>query len=318
LSPHAADANLDQPMGAARLKSSFIYLANAVRDMTGNWTVIGLALAPLILAASLCLLPDAINLQHQLLNTFESGTHSVSIGWHLAQAPYPAAEPAPPLFPAWQIRLLELLFALFTFTANLLVLCTLWRIQEGRRESSPLNEVMAIYRRALHLLPSFFWVAILQLFATVVGFVLLIVPGLLAFIWLYFAQYALVFDNRRGWAALLHSREMMRGRFFAVAIRVVVFLAVWSGFNSWSSAVFVGAGFVLGFFAITSGPFWAAIVLVFDILWMCVTYGTTAFFYAAGVRLYQDLDGMMREQPQPALPALPMPATAPLSRQMQA
>jgi len=305
-------------MVSGRLKGSFIYLANAVHDMTGNWTVIGLALAPMVLAASLCLLPDALNLQHQLLHTFESGTHSVSIGWHLAQAPYPAAEAVPPLFPAWQIRLLELLFALITFTANLLVLCTLRRIQEGRREASPLNETVAIYRQAIRLLPSFFWVAILQLLATVVGFVLLIVPGLLAFLWLYFTQYALVFDDRRGWAALLHSRELMRGRFFPVGTRVGVFLAVWSGFNSWSSAVFVGAGFVLGFFAITSGPFWAAIVLIFDILWMCVTYGTTAFFYAAGLRLYQDLNGMMSQQPQPAVVEVPMPATGPLSQQMQA
>ncbi|HTY55522.1 MAG TPA: hypothetical protein VMB26_10000 [Candidatus Binataceae bacterium] len=306
-------------MASARLKGSFIYLANAVHDMTGNWTIIGFALAPLVIMASLCLLPDALNLQHQLLHTFESGTHSVSVGWHTVQAPYnpSAAEPVAPLFPAWEIRVLELLFAFITFVANLLVLCTLERVQKGLREATPLNEVLAIYRRAIHLLPSFLWVAALQLLATVVGFVLLIVPGFLAFIWLYFAQYALVLDNQRGWAALLHSRELMRGRFFKVAIRVVVFLAVWSGFNSWSSAVFVGGGFVLGFFAITSGVFWAAIVLIFDVMWMCVTYGTTAFFYAAGVRLYQDLNAVMGEQPATVVDA-PLPATAPLSQQMQA
>ena len=303
-------------MAPPRLKSSFIYLANAVRDMTGHWTMIALALAPLVAAASLCLLPDALNLQHQLMQSFEAGTHSV--GWHLAQTPYaPSATPVPPLFPAWVIHVLRLLFALLTFAANLLVLCTLARIQAGLSEAKPLDEVVAIYRRAFHLLPSFFWVAALQLLATVVGFVLLIVPGFLAFIWLYFAQYALVFDNRRGWSALLHSHELMRGRFFKVAIRVVVFLAVWSGFNSWSSAVFVGAGFVLGLLAITGGAFWAAVVFVFDVIWICVTYATTAFFYAAGVRLYQDLNALMREQPEAAV-EVPLPATAPLSDEMRA
>lgn len=303
-------------MAPARLKGSFIYLANAVHDMTGNWTIIALALAPLVVAASLCLLPDALNLQHQLMHTFEPGTHTV--GWHLVQAPYaPSAETVPPLFPAWEIRVLEVLFAVITFAANLLVLCTLERIQAGLREASVLNEVVAIYRRAIRLLPSFFWVAALQLLATVVGFVLLIVPGLLAFIWLYFAQYALVFDNRRGWSALLHSRELMRGRFFKVAIRVSVFLAVWSGFNSWSSGAFVGVGFALGLLAITGGTFWAAVVFVFDVIWICVTYATTAFFYAAGVRLYQDLNAMMREQPETAVEAV-LPATAPLSDQMRA
>ncbi len=177
--------------------------------------------------------------------------------------------------------------------------------------------MLAIYKRALRLLPSFFWVAALQLLATVVGFVLLIIPGFLAFIWLYFAQYALVFDNRRGWSALLHSRELIRGRFFKVAVRVLVFLAVWSGFNSWSSGLFVGIGFVLPLLAITGGAFWAAVVLVFDMIWICVTYATTAFFYAAGVRLYQDLNAMMREQLAPAVAAV-LPATAPLSDQISA
>jgi len=303
-------------MAPARLKGSFIYLANAVHDMTGHWTIIAMALAPLVVAASLCLLPDALNLQHELMQSFEGGTHSV--GWHLVQTPYaPSATAVQPLFPAWEIRVLELLFAVITFAANLLVLCTLARIQAGLREARLLDEVVAIYRRATHLLLSFFWVAALQLLATVVGFVLLVIPGFLAFIWLYFAQYALVFDNQRGWSALLHSRELMRGRFFKVAIRVVVFLAVWSGFNSWSSGVFVGVGFVLGLLTITGGTFWAAVIFIFDIIWICVTYATTAFFYAAGVRLYQDLNALTREQPEAAV-EMALPSTAPLSGEMQA
>jgi len=303
-------------MAPARLKGSFIYLANAVHDMTGHWTIIAMALAPLVVAASLCLLPDALNLQHELMQSFDGGTHSV--GWHLVQTPYaPSATAVQPLFPAWEIRVLELLFAVITFAANLLVLCTLARIQAGLREARLLDEVVAIYRRATHLLLSFFWVAALQLLATVVGFVLLVIPGFLAFIWLYFAQYALVFDNQRGWSALLHSRELMRGRFFKVAIRVVVFLAVWSGFNSWTSGVFVGVGFVLGLLTITGGTFWAAIIFIFDIIWICVTYATTAFFYAAGVRLYQDLNALTREQPEAAV-EMALPSTAPLSGEMQA
>ena len=50
-------------MAQARLRSSFIYLANAVNDLRGNWIIIGIVLAPLVLASALCLLPDALNLQ---------------------------------------------------------------------------------------------------------------------------------------------------------------------------------------------------------------------------------------------------------------
>lgn len=280
--------------------------------MTGNWAIIALALAPLVFLASLCLLPDALNLQHQLGQTFQPGTHSV--GWHLAQAPYapPTGNVVQPLFPAWEIRVLEILFAILTFTANLLVLCTLARIQAGLREATLVGEVTEIYRRAIRLVPSFFWVAVLQLFATAVGVVLLIVPGFLAFVWLYFAQYALVFDNQRGWAALLRSRELMRGRFFGVATRIGVFLAVWSGFNSWSSGTFVGVSFILGLLAITGGIFSVTVIVVLDVIWICVTYATTAFFYAAGVRLYQDLKALSREQTEAATEIV-LPPTAPLS-----
>lgn len=284
--------------------------------MTGNWAIIALALAPLVFVASLCLLPDALNLQHQLGHRFEPGTHAV--GWYLAQTPYAplAAGVVPPLFPAWEIRVLEILVAILTFSANLLVLCTLARIQAGLRETTLVGEVIEIYRRAIRLLPSFFLVAALQLLATAVGVMLLIVPGFLAFVWLYFAQYALVFDNQRGWAALLRSRDLMRGRFFSVAMRIVVFLAVWSGFNAWSSGIFVAMSFVLGLLAITEGFFSVAVILVFDVIWLCVGFATTAFFYAAGVRLYQDLKALSREQTEAATEMV-LPPTAPLSAEMR-
>ena len=44
-------------------KASFIYLANAVNDLRGNWMIVALVLAPLVLISALCLLPDALNLQ---------------------------------------------------------------------------------------------------------------------------------------------------------------------------------------------------------------------------------------------------------------
>ena len=62
-----------------RIKSSFIYLANAVSDLRGNWLTLALVLSPMVLLSALCVLPDALNLQHQLVRAFEPGVHS--IGW---------------------------------------------------------------------------------------------------------------------------------------------------------------------------------------------------------------------------------------------
>ena len=68
-----------------RLKSSFIYLANAVNDLRGNWRTLALVLSPAVLLGALCLLPDALNLQHQLAEKFAPGAHNV--GWRLLQVP---------------------------------------------------------------------------------------------------------------------------------------------------------------------------------------------------------------------------------------
>ena len=152
-------------MATVRLKSSFIYLANAVHDFTGNLRLIALVLAPLVIAASLCLLPDALNLQHQVVETFQPGTQSVA--WHSVQTPYYSAQVKPPLFPLWEIRTLHILFFLITLTTNLVVLCALSRIQSANyAPESPLQQAVAIYQRAVELAPAFFWVFLLRLFVT--------------------------------------------------------------------------------------------------------------------------------------------------------
>jgi hypothetical protein len=320
-------ANLDGIVQQARLRSSFIYLANAVGDLSGHWAALGLVLAPLVLVASLCLLPDALNLQYRVAYTFESGLHSVStdvrdIGGvsaeHLTatpvQEPYrpETVTPREP-YPGWLTGGLHAVFALLTLIVNLVVLCALARVHARTKAGSIVAEAVEVYRRSTHLLPGFLWIALLQVLATLVGFVLLVVPGLLVLIWLYFAQYALVFDDRHSWSALLHSRDLMRKRFFKVAVRIVVFLAVWTGYNSWTSGAFIGASVLLGPVAAITGFVWVT-VFSLDLLAVSVAYVTTAFFLAAGVRLYLDLKEIASERAAVVTdhPAVE-PATAPLS-----
>jgi hypothetical protein len=296
----------------ARLRSSYIYLANAVNDLRGNWSIIAIVLAPLVLASALCLLPDAINLQWKLVKTFEPGTTTVS--WVTpVQVPYaPVTRPAPkPPFPRWVTTILHLLSAFIALVGvNLVVLCMLRRIRAGQRMPRPLDEGIAVYREAARLFGSFVWVSLLEVLAIAVGVVLLVVPGILAYVWLYFAQYALVFDGRRSWSALLHSRDLMRGSFFRVAVRIAVFLVVWSGFSSWAGAVFFAVSLLVGSVGQITGALWASIFLV-DLLAVAVTYTTIAFLLAAALRLYQDLSAIAAERAAPA-PEATLPPTAPL------
>jgi hypothetical protein len=296
-------------MAQARLRSSFIYLANAVNDLRGNWIVVAVVLAPLVLASALCLLPDALNLQYSLVRTFEPGVTSVAFVQpvQVPYAPVMRATARPP-FPFWMTTVLHLLGGLITLVGvNLVVLCALRRMRAGERMTRPIDEGIAVYREAVHLLKSFVWVSVLQVLAIAVGAVLLVVPGVLAYVWLYFSQYALIFDDRRSWSALLYSRDLMRGSFFRVALRIVVFLAVWSGFNSWAGGIFFAVSLLAGWVGLITGALWASIFTV-DLLAVAVLYATLAFLLAAGLRLYQDMREVASGQAPPLPPTAPLPS----------
>jgi hypothetical protein len=314
-------------VATARLRSSFIYLANAVNDLSRDWAVLTMVLAPLILLASLCLLPDALNLQHRVAHTFESsaGLHSVGlhqISLHAVQIPYRDIADPPPVdpYPDWMTRTLHLVFLFISLMVSLVVLCGLSREETEQRATTVTGEAIQIYRRVLRTAPAFLWLLLLQLIVIAVacaGFMIpllllhlvffgtiavdpyivipLIIPGLLAITVLYFSKVALVFDGIRSWPALLHSRELERGRFVKVAMRILVFSAVWSGYNSWASGAFLVASILLGPVGAVTGYVWSMVFLL-DLLSVTVAYFTTAFFVAASVRLYQDLTALRQQQ----------------------
>ncbi|HLW70212.1 MAG TPA: hypothetical protein VKS22_06280 [Candidatus Binataceae bacterium] len=316
-------------MTQPRLKSSFIYLGNAVNDLRGNWLTLAIGLAPLALLAAVCLLPDALNLQHLLADRFTPGTRHVA--WLPIQEPYaPSLADTAPLFPPWAISLFHLMVLILAFAGELVVLCAVRRMRSGALQEPVATAVIAIWQDSVKLLPAFFWVVILHLAVPFVALfilriyvvgdawlalllylldVVLIVLAPTLYLWLYFAEYALAFDGKHSFHALLFSRDLMRKRFFRVATRVVVFLAVWSGYDSWAAAVFFVVSLILGPVGVLTGYFWAVIFLV-EFAAVATTYVTMAFFVAASARLYQDLVGDRAEQ---VVPVQPLPAPAPLA-----
>ncbi len=334
------DANLDVTVAQARLRSSFIYLANAVSDLSGDWPVLALVLAPLILGASLCLLPDALNIQHRVAHSFDSGdAHSVGVMLHRvalepAQTPYrPETSTPPPVdpYPEWMTISLHLVFLLILLMVHLVVLCKLARTYAQARAPTAVGEAIEVYKRVIKMTPAFLWISFLQflviavvsaifmiplvlVYLAVFGTAMflripLLFPALLVITVLYFAKVGLVFDGIRSWHALLYSRELERGRFLKVAIRIMVFFAVWSGYNSWAAGAFLVASVLLGPVGAVTGSVWS-LVFMLDLLAVAVAYFTSAFFVAAGVRLYQDLKALQQEQTVFANSALQ--ATAPL------
>ena len=239
--------------------------------------MLAVVLAPLLLAAALCLLPDALNLQYHLATTFEPGSQNISYTQvESVDAPAktaPLQEPQP--FSPWVTKALHVIFGLVTLLVTLVTLSSLKRIQAGIREPSIIGEAIEVYRRSIPLAPGFIWVTILQLLAPAAGLflfqetsnfmpgsvgvwayialVLMIMLGALIYAWLYFAQFALIFDGKHSWHALLFSRDLMRKRFFKVATRIVVFLAVWSGYNTWAAGAFVVVSLLFGPVGVVTG-----------------------------------------------------------------
>ena len=302
-------------MEQTRLKSSFIYLANAVSDLRAKWAALAIVLAPLVLIAAVCVLPDALNLQHLLAERFAPGLHNVALlPAQESAAPVVAIQP---LFPHWALLLCHILLAILTVTVQLFVMCTIRRVQAGVRHPEMFREAIAIYREALHQMLAFLWIRLLQIVTIGICFiwlvvplllvVWLVVPGVLMIVWLYFAEYALVFDGHRSFAALLRSRNLVRKRFFRVATRIGVFLAVWSGYNSWVAGTFFVVSLLIGPLELYTGSLGAS-VLMLGILATAVGFATTAFFVAAGSRLYRDLVLMLEEGAGATVPP-PLPAT---------
>jgi hypothetical protein len=102
----------------------------------------------------------------------------------------------------------------------------------------------------------------------------------------------------------------MRNSFFRVALRIVVFLAVWSGFNSWAGGTFFAVSLLAGWVGLLTGALWAAIFTV-DLLAVAVLYTTIAFLLVAGLRLYQDMCAVAAENAALAAATI-LPPTAPL------
>jgi len=280
--------------------------------------MLAVVLAPLLLAAALCLLPDALNLQYRLAATFEPGAQNISYtqvqSVDVPNRHAPLHEPPP--FSPWVTTALHLIFGLLTLLVTLVTLISLKRIRAGIREPAIIVEAIEVYRQSIPLAPAFIWVTILQLLAPAAGLflfqaastympgsigvwayvalVLMIMLGALVYVWLYFAQFALVFDGKHSWHALLFSRDLMRKRFFKVAARIVVFLAVWSGFNSWAAGAFVVVSLLFGPVGVVTG-FLGTTIFLLDLAEIGVNFATTVFLVAAGLRLYQDL-----REPQPA------------------
>lgn len=71
-------------------------------------------------------------------------------------------------------------------------------------------------QKAKDLIMPVLLVALLQILVTVGGFILLIIPGILFFVWFSLSQFTVMLDGKRGFESLQTSKSMVKGRFWGI------------------------------------------------------------------------------------------------------
>jgi hypothetical protein len=122
-----------------------------------------------------------------------------------------------------------------------------------------------LQNRAWQLMLSVIFVAILESAVFLGGLILLIVPAIIFWVWFAMSQMAVIFDGQKGLSALVKSRELARGRFFALAWRLLagpLFLLITvislSGLIIIGTAVLTGAPMEIVFGS--SPPLWVDLI----------------------------------------------------------
>ncbi|HTK05504.1 MAG TPA: hypothetical protein VL500_08000 [Candidatus Eisenbacteria bacterium] len=83
-------------------------------------------------------------------------------------------------------------------------------------------DVRASLSIGVHKLIPFIWVSFLSSAATLVGFVLLVIPGFIFLVWYRFSQNFAVIDDIRGTAAMSASRKLSAGRWWQTFVRIAL------------------------------------------------------------------------------------------------
>lgn len=110
------------------------------------------------------------------------------------------------------------LISILTFIITALGIASLIYAIKDKDESI---DILEAYRRGWRKLRSFLWITILFIAALLLGLILLIIPGIVFYVWFSFATYVLITEDLKGFKALNKSREYTRGRWWAVFGRLL-------------------------------------------------------------------------------------------------
>lgn len=109
------------------------------------------------------------------------------------------------------VAVLSILVYLFNFSI------VLYQVGKVKKGESGLKSAFAFARK--HFL-TLMGIYILSMFALWGGFVLFVIPAIIVYTTLYFAPFVFLHENKTGMDALLGSREIVKGRWWVVTLKI--------------------------------------------------------------------------------------------------
>lgn len=133
---------------------------------------------------------------------------------------------------------------------------------------------------------SFLWLGLLTTLVTMGGFLLLVIPGIIVSVYLYLAQYVFVAEGKTGMAAVLRSRELVRGYWLAVFSRLLLI-----GIMLFGSMLLLGVLISTVLLFVPAGP---TTDLVKELCMQLASAGIALMMFRVGKEVYK---GLVREVP---------------------
>lgn len=117
------------------------------------------------------------------------------------------------------IILIIIVLGVAVFIANLWASIALLYAVKERDQKIGIKESFA---KAWHKILSYWWISILVGLITMLGFLLLIIPGIIFSIWFSLAAYVLVSEDLKGMKALSRSKQLIKGYWWKIFWRFLV------------------------------------------------------------------------------------------------
>lgn len=116
---------------------------------------------------------------------------------------------------------LALIF-LILYLLGLWTTLSMIKMSQDLHKNLPVPNFRDIYTSSKHYIIPTIFISILFGIILFLGSLLFLIPGVIFFVWYYYATYAIIFENQTNLNSLKTSKNLALGRWFSMAFRIII------------------------------------------------------------------------------------------------